>query len=276
MDFSNLEDLRTALKLAGIKPRHDMGQNFLTDPEILERIVSAANLLPQDTVLEIGPGLGTLTAKLAKQTGKVVAVEADQKLAEFLEKLAIGNVEVVHQGILEFDLRTLPPNYKVVSNIPYYLTSKIVRLLLEAPQKPALAVLLMQKEVAERICARPGELSVLALSAQYYAKPEIIDIVEREKFWPPPDVDSAILRLNVLPKPAFPAEPHRLFRLIKAGFGERRKMLRNSLAGGLNASDELVDAMLADAKIDGQKRAQELLLEDWNYLYNEAVKHNLI
>lgn len=276
MDLTNPEDLRTALKVAGIQPKHEMGQNFLADPETLDLIVGTAGITPDDEVLEIGPGLGTLTSKLAAEAKHVTAVEPDPKLSDFLEQLKIPNVSVVRQGVLEFDFRSLPIGYKVVSNIPYYLTSKIVRLLLEASNKPVVIVLLMQKEVAERICAKPGDLTVLALSAQYYANPEIIGVVPREKFWPSPKVDSAILKLNVLPQPVFPAEPQRLFRLIKAGFGERRKMLRNSLAGGLNASDELIVAMLKDSGISGDKRAQELLLEDWNYLYNEAVKHNLI
>lgn len=262
--------------MAGIQPRREMGQNFLADAETLDQIVGAADIGAEDTILEIGPGLGTMTAKLAAKARKVVAVESDPRLAEFIKSAGLPNTEVINQDILQFDFRSLPASYKVVSNIPYYLTSKIIRLLLEASNLPELAVLLIQKEVAERICAKPGDMSVLAFSAQYYAKPEIMGIVNREKFWPSPDVDSAILKLSVLPKPAFPAEPHRLFRLVKAGFGERRKMLRNSLAGGLNASDDLVEEMLKDAGIPGSKRAQELLLEDWNYLYNEAIKHNLI
>ncbi len=276
MDLTKLDDLRLAMKLAGIKPRHELGQNFLIDADTLRQIVDAGSLEPTDTVLEIGPGLGTMTGLLAAQSAQVVAVESDQKLAELLRKSAPANVEVVPADILRYNLSQLPSGYKVVANIPYYLTSKILRTLTEAIAKPAVIVLLIQKEVAERVCAKPGELSILGLSVQYYAKAEIIAVVGREKFWPAPDVDSAILRITPFDKPVFEADIQKLFRLIKAGFGEKRKMLKNSLAGGLNGADELVAQVLASADVDGHRRAQELSLSDWQRLYNEAVKHNLI
>lgn len=275
MDLSNLEDLRTALKLAGIHPRHDLGQNFLVDAESLNLIIQAAGLSPDDTVLEIGPGLGSLTVKLAEKVKKVIAVESDLKLAHLLGRYASENTEIIQSDILQFDFRQLPKGYKVVSNIPYYLTSKIIRLLVENPNPPQTIVLLIQKEVAERICAKPGNLSVLGLSVQYYGKPEIIDMVGREKFWPSPDVDSAILKISWT-GPAFPADPQKLFRLVKAGFGEKRKMLKNSLAGGLNATDELIGSLLSQAKIAPDRRAQELKVADWGRLYTEAEKANLI
>lgn len=275
MDLSNLEDLRTALKLAGIQPRHDLGQNFLVDADSLNLIIQAAGLSAEDTVLEIGPGLGSLTVKLAEKVKKVIAVESDPKLAQLLGRYASSNTEIIQSDILQFDFRQLPKNYKVVSNIPYYLTSKIIRLLVENPNPPQTIVLLIQKEVAQRVCALPGDLSVLGLSVQYYGQPEIIGYVEREKFWPSPEVNSAILKISVS-GPVFEADPQKLFRLVKAGFGEKRKMLKNSLAGGLNASDELISTMLSDAGISPDRRAQELSLKDWEKLYNVVVKHKLL
>ncbi len=276
MDLTRLEDLRLALKLAGIRPNADLGQNFLVDRQTLESIVDQAELSKEDTVLEVGPGLGTMTELLAAKVKKVVAVETDDKLAKLLQESALDNTSVINEDILTFDFRRLPTDYKVVANIPYYLTSKILRLLIENSRRPKLMVLLIQKEVAQRVCAQPGDLSILALSVQYYAKPEVVAFVGREKFWPSPAVDSAILKVTLYDQPLFPAEPAKLFRLIKAGFGEKRKMLKNSLAGGLNATDELVTQTLKDANINSSRRAQELSLSDWSRLYNEAIKHGLI
>lgn len=275
MDLTQPDDLRLALRLAGIAPKKGLGQHFLIDRPALELIVAAAGLTHADTVLEVGPGLGVMTGLLVQTAGKVVAVEADKVLAELLLREAPGNLEVVNDDIILYDLTRLPRGYKVVANIPYYLTSKLLRQLLESPNPPSTMVLLIQREVAERVTAKPGKMSILALSVQYYAEPEIIGQVERHKFWPQPDVDSAILLIKRRPQPAFEADAKQLFRLIKAGFGERRKQLKNSLAGGLNTSDELSVRLLKQANIPVAARAQELTLKQWEALYQQAAKANL-
>lgn len=275
MDLSRVEDVRTALRLAGIKPNKGLGQHFLVDQASLEAIMNAATVTKADTVLEIGPGLGVMTRPLAARAGHVVAVETDRVLAQLLRRDAPPNLEVIEQDILQFNLLQLPAGYKVIANIPYYLTAKLFRLLIESPNPPSLMSLLIQKEVAERITAPPGKLSLLALSVQYYGHPEIIRVVERHRFWPSPDVDSAVLRVT-LTGPVFPSDPDRLFRLMKAGFGEKRKQLRNSLAGGLNLAPEYAAQMIAKAKLAPTARAQELSLRDWQRLYKIAFKETII
>jgi 16S rRNA (adenine1518-N6/adenine1519-N6)-dimethyltransferase len=271
MDLSRIEDVKTALKLAGIRPNKALGQHFLVDATSLEAIVAAADPTPADTVLEIGPGLGVMTMPLTQRAGQVVAVEADGTLAGLLRRDAPANLEVVESDILKFNLTGLPPRYKVIANLPYYLTSKIIRLLIESPNPPSVMSLLVQKEVAERITASPGQMSVLALSVQYYGRPALVAYVERHKFWPAPDVDSAVLQIT-LGHQAFPADAAKLFRLIKAGFGEKRKTLKNALAGGLNLSPELTLELLSAANILPQARAQELDLPSWQRLYRAATE----
>jgi 16S rRNA (adenine1518-N6/adenine1519-N6)-dimethyltransferase len=270
MDLSRVDDVRTAMKLAGIKPNKSLGQHFLVDRASLEAIVDAAAVTRKDTVLEIGPGLGVMTRPLTRLAAKVIAVETDRTLAELLQRDAPDNLEVQVIDIMKFNVSQLPPGYKVIANIPYYLTSKIFRLLMDGPSRPSVMSVLVQKEVAERIVARPGQLSILALSIQYYGHPEIVRIVERHKFWPPPEVDSAVLRV-VLNGPAFPADEDLLFRLIKAGFGEKRKQLKNSLSGGLNLTPELAASMIQRAGLPPMARAQELNLGSWQKLYHIAL-----
>lgn len=275
MDLTRVEDVRTALRLAGIKPNKGLGQHFLVDRPSLEAIMAAADVAHKDTVLEIGPGLGVMTKPLAEKAGQLVAVETDHILADLLRRDAPANLTVVEQDILQFDLESLPKGYKAIANIPYYLTSKIFRLLIESPNPPSMMSVLIQKEVAERITSKPGQMSILALSVQYYGRAEITRIVERHKFWPAPNVDSAVLRV-FLTGPAFPADPAKLFRLIKAGFGEKRKQLKNSLAGALNLSSEFTVKLIADAKLKETARAQELTLAEWERLYKLAMKHDIL
>jgi 16S rRNA (adenine1518-N6/adenine1519-N6)-dimethyltransferase len=275
MDLTRVEDVRTALRLAGLKANKALGQHFLVDHPSLEAIMAAAHPEPTDTVLEIGPGLGVMTRPLSQAVAKVVAVEADPVLATLLARDAPPNLQVTRMDILQFDLATLPAGYKVIANIPYYLTSKIFRLLIESPNPPSVMSLLIQKEVAERITAKPGQLSILALSIRYYGQAELVQVVERHKFWPAPEVDSAVLRVKYT-GPAFPADPDQLFRLIKAGFGEKRKQLKNSLAGGLNLTSELAVELVAAAGLPPMARAQELDLSSWERLYNEALARKLL
>jgi 16S rRNA (adenine1518-N6/adenine1519-N6)-dimethyltransferase len=275
MDLTHVEDVRTAMRLAGIKPNKGLGQHFLVDRPSLEAIMDAAAVTKSDTVLEIGPGLGVMTRPLTELAGHVVAVETDRILAELLRRDAPDNLEVVEEDFLNYDLVRLPAGYKTIANIPYYLTSKIFRLLMESPNPPSVVSVLIQKEVAQRIVAVPGQLSILALSVQYYGKPEIVRIVERHKFWPAPAVDSAVLRIT-LTGPAFPADRSRLFRLIKAGFGEKRKQLKNALSGGLNLTPALAIELIAAASLAPNARAQELDLAAWQRLYSVAIKRDII
>ena len=276
MDLTRIEDLKTALQLAGLQARKGLGQHFLVDRDSLRAVVAAGELTSADTVVEVGPGLGVMTGLLTEAAKAVVAVELDAALAELLERDRPSNLTVIQADILRLDLRQFPAGYKVVANIPYYLTSQLFRLFLEAPNRPQLLSVLIQKEVAERITAVPGKMSVLALSVQYYATATLVQVVERQKFWPPPKVDSAILQVKVRKRPAFPADREKLFRLIKAGFGEKRKMLKNSLAGGLNISLDLATTLVEKAKLPAAARAQELALEDWERLYQVTIADSLL
>lgn len=249
-------------------PDKSLGQHWLTDRTILAAIADEAELTKQTTVLEIGPGLGTLTSELLRRAGTVVAVEFDAALAQKLPGQFPGtNLMVVNDDILQFDLSTLPEHYTVVANVPYYITSKIVEKLMTASQKPALSVLLVQKEVAERIAAVPGDMSLLALSAQMYAETELGIEVPREYFMPPPKVDSQVVILRTRTQPLVSAaEQARFWRLARAGFANRRKKLRSSLSAGLGVSKATIEQWLNTATIDPNLRAQDLSLEDWRQL----------
>lgn len=271
MNLTNIKDLKVAMQLAGIKANKGLGQHFLVDADSVESIVAAGQISVEDTVIEIGPGLGVMTDELAKTGAKIVAVETDATLVELLRRRLPENVRVEEADIMQFNLGDLPAGYKVVANVPYYITSSIIRLLMESANPPSLSVLLIQKEVAERLVARPGQLSILALSVQYYATAEIVQVVDRDKFYPAPKVDSAVVRITRRPRPAFEADPHKLFRLIKAGFGEKRKQMHNSLAGGLQLTNQQSAELIAEAGLSATARAQELDLNQWQALYAAAL-----
>lgn len=252
-----------------MEPKKSLGQHWLHDDASLDAMLAAADVQAGDAVLEIGPGLGTLTAKLAARARQVVAVEFDEALARSLpQRVPAANLAVVHQDILRFDLTSLPPNYKVVANIPYYLTSKLLRVLCESANHFSQAALLVQKEVAERVCARPGEMSLLAVSVQFYAEASLGQVVPAALFTPPPKVDSQILRLAWRPHPLFAdVVPGQFFRLVKAGFSQRRKTLLNSLSAGLHLERSQTTELLEQAGIASTTRAQALDLQDWHRLY---------
>lgn len=249
-------------------PKKSLGQHWLFDAESLDAIADEAQLTPQDTVLEIGPGLGPLTALIAGRAKHVIAVELDDDLARELPKrVPVKNLQVLQGDILRYDLSQLPKGYKVVANVPYYLTSKIVRYLLESPTPPSLAVLLVQREVAQRLDARGNDMSILAVSAQFYAKVHLGPIIKAHKFRPPPKVDSQVAILQHRGGPIFTdVEPKLFFRIVKAGFGEKRKTLRNSLSGGLQLEKAQTEALLKKARIDPGARAEQLELNDWRRL----------
>lgn len=249
-----------------------LGQHWLSDQMILEDICDAAQIEQGDTVLEIGPGPGTLTSILVEKADHVVAVEFDTELATQLSaRVKADNLTIVSQDILSFDLTTLPSDYVVVANIPYYITSKLIRTLSESMNQPKRIVILVQKEVAERVAAEPGDMSLLSITAQYYWDVSLDAIVPARLFTPPPKVDSQVLvmerkAIKVLGEDAKPAS---FFRLVKAGFSARRKTLQNSLSGGLRISREQAGKLLTAAGLSPTARPQELSMEDWVSLYIE-------
>jgi 16S rRNA (adenine1518-N6/adenine1519-N6)-dimethyltransferase len=272
------ESVMQVVRRYRIDPKRSLGQNFLIDAGHLDQIAAAADLAPTDTVLEIGPGVGTLTRRLAAQAGHVVAVELDDRLIELLRADFAGqpHVQIVHGDILAIEPpallaghvpESLVTGYKVVANLPYYITSLVLRHLLEASPPPSLAVVMVQKEVAERICATPGDLSLLAVSVQFYAIPRIVQRVPAGAFYPAPKVDSAVLRLEVRPQPAVTSvSPQEFFDVVRAGFRQKRKQLANSLSAGLDLPKTAVQSALASAAIDPKRRAETLTLEEWGSL----------
>jgi 16S rRNA (adenine1518-N6/adenine1519-N6)-dimethyltransferase len=249
--------------------KKSLGQHWLKDEASLAAMCDAAEVGLEDVVLEIGPGPGTLTAELVESAKEVIAVEFDESLARELPgRVPAGNLRVIQQDILKFDLTTLPPDYKVVANIPYYLTSNLLRILCESTNHFSVAALLVQKEVAERVCAKPGDMSLLSVSVQFYCEASLGLVVPARLFTPPPKVDSQILKLCYRPEPLFPDIDKRLFfRIAKAGFAQRRKTLLNSLGAGLHLSREQTTAVLERAGIEPNTRAQSLSLDNWYALY---------
>ncbi len=259
-----------------------LGQNFLKDRNIVDKILQSSNLDKDDVVLEVGPGKGVLTEELAKNVGKVIAVEVDGSLLDTLrDKLRnFENIEIINEDILKVSLSKIlqankAKSYKLIANIPYYITSKIIRLFLEAENPPSEMILMVQKEVAERIVAEPGQMSILAASVQYYAKAEVLFDVPRTAFDPVPEVDSAVIRIIRHKEPSSPAgrqkkrnkeEIDRFFRMVKAGFCARRKTLVNNLSNSLHLNKKEVEEKLKTVGILPIARAQELSIEDWKKL----------
>jgi 16S rRNA (adenine1518-N6/adenine1519-N6)-dimethyltransferase len=264
-------DIPGLLRKNGLRPDKSLGQNFLQDPSALEQIARAAQIEPQDDVLEIGPGLGSLTRYLAEAARSVTAVELDSGLLPVLKTVVASypNVRVVEGDILRLAPADLISGgeYLVVANVPYYITSAIFRHLLAQPLRPRRIVLTIQAEVAERICALPGDLSLLALSIQVYGRPAIVAGIPAEAFYPTPKVDSAVIRIDLYSQPVIPEDRlDRFFRLAKAGFSQKRKTLRNSLSAGLAISTQSAGQLLEQAGIDPQRRAETLNLDEWGRL----------
>ncbi len=256
------------LRAHGLRPDKGLGQNFLQDDFALRKIVSVAQIAKTDTVLEIGSGLGSLTRYLAMTAGQVIAVELDESLLPVLKSVLRQwkNVRFIHGDILKLKLRQVieVENYSVVANIPYYITSAIMRHLLESHPRPRRIVLTLQKEVAQRICAVPGEMSLLALSVQVFGKPEIAATIPANAFYPAPKVDSSVIRVDIYPDPAIPTtQLETFFRVAKAGFSQKRKTLRNSLSAGLATSSTETEGLLKAAEIDPRRRAETLSIPEW-------------
>lgn len=246
-------------------PDKSLGQHWLKDRFVLEAIADCADIKGNDTVLEIGPGLGSLTSVLLGRAKRVVAVELDAELAKKLPAQFPGKSLDVHQNdILSFDLGILPSNYIVVANVPYYITSKIVQLLSEAVNPPKKIVMLVQKEVAERLAASAGSMSIMSIAAQTYARTYLGPVVPSTYFTPPPKVDSQVIIMDRRDAPLYgEMDERQFFKVVKAGFSERRKKLRSSLAGGLVLDKSEVDKMLLTAGISADARAQELTIAEW-------------
>lgn len=257
------------MSLHASSPKKSLGQHWLYDELSLEAMADVAGISAGDTVLEIGPGLGTLTRVLLERGTQVVAIEYDHELATALPKrVPHKNLRVIEHDILTFDFTQLPAGYKVAANIPYYLTSNLLRVMCESTNPFDTAALLIQKEVAERVAAKPGQMSVLSVSVQFYCDVRLSVVVPAELFTPPPKVDSQILGLKYRKEPLFPGVDTKVFfRLVKAGFSEKRKKLRSSLSGGLGISKPDAEALLTAAQIDPNLRAQALSLDDWYQLY---------
>jgi 16S rRNA (adenine1518-N6/adenine1519-N6)-dimethyltransferase len=268
MDLTDITNIKKTLKTFGAHTRKDLGQHFLIDEKALDKIVETARLTRDDTVVEVGPGMGILTRELCQNAGEVIAVELDSMMLSVVKTACIkyNNLKVENQDILKFDTSELP-KYRVVSNLPYYVTSPIIRMFLEAENKPEEMVLLVQREVAERIAAKPGRMSILAVSVQFYGDPVIIGIVPRASFFPAPKVDSAILKIKIYKKPIFNVETEKFFQIVKAGFDEKRKQLINSLAGGMKLNRAETESWLENSGINPQMRAEALSMTDWYKLY---------
>lgn len=271
-----LSEIREICRLLEIKPARSKGQNFLVNERIYQRIVAEADLKDDETVLEVGPGLGFLTLALAAQAKRVLAVELDDRLAQYLQSgvaaANLSNIQIFNEDILKFNLakQLLPgESYKIVANLPYNITAIFLRTFLSAPQQPQLLVLMLQKEVAERLIAQPPKMNLLALSVQYYAKVTIVREVKAGNFWPEPQVDSAIVKLEVKEGARDLEEEKLFFRLLRSGFSAKRKMLKNNLANSLKISGDLVKTALENSKLDLSLRAEQLSLADWQRLLAE-------
>lgn len=269
-------NVRELLRRYALDPHKGLGQNFLVDHGALKRIIAAAEIHPGDRVLEIGAGLGSLTRLLAATADRVVAVEIDRRLIPPLKEVtgSFSNVRVVEGDMLELNPGDLmeTPGYLVVANIPYYITSALIRHLLDSALRPSRIVLTMQREVADRICAAPGDLSLLALSVQVYGHPHIATVISAGSFYPAPNVDSATLRVDLYPQPLIPASQlETFFKLAKYGFSQKRKTLRNTLSAGLHIRGEDAARLLTNAGIDPGRRAQTLDLVEWRTLVAEYL-----
>ncbi|MBI3630883.1 MAG: ribosomal RNA small subunit methyltransferase A [Candidatus Sungbacteria bacterium] len=254
-----------------IRPKKSLGQHFLTCPWVADAAIGAADLGPDDTVLEIGPGTGVLTRALAKRAGRVIAVEKDQDLAgglaDALANKGISNVAIVTGDILRFDLATLPPGYKVAANIPYYLTARLIRMLLETKNRPTSLVLAIQKEVAQRIVAKPPDMNMLALLVHSYADARIIADVPASCFRPKPKVTSSLIKISRISEDFFVKNgvlPEAFFSVAKKGFSSKRKMLGGTLRAF--APKKRIEEILARAGVRVSSRPQELSRENWAWI----------
>lgn len=254
------------LKEHQICPSKRLGQNFLVDKEAVKKIVEAAGLELEDVILEVGPGLGILTQELAKRAKKVIAVEKDQNMIEILRTTLkdLKNVEVIQGDIRKINTKYYTPNtrYKIVANLPFYLAAPVIRQFLEVENPPKEMVLVVQKEVGQRICAKPPDMNILAVSVQIYAKPKIVSYISKKSFWPSPKVDSAIIKITINKK-QLTTDQNLFFKIVKAGFSQPRKQLINNLSKGLDLEKEKIQNWLSKNNVQPTQRAETLKVQDW-------------
>jgi len=267
MDLTSRRVIKSTLKKYRIRPSKKLGQNFLIGKGAIKKIITAANLQLSDLVLEIGPGLGTLTQELAKRVKRVIAIEKDPRMVEILRETMsdFKNIKIIQDDILKVEIcKLLKNSYKVVASLPFYLTAPVIRKFLEKEKiKPLQMVLVIQKEVAQRICVKPPEMNLLAVSVQFYAQPEIISFISKKSFWPQPKVEGAIIKISpkkILWDPDFNSL---FFQIIKAGFSQPRKQLINNLAKGLKIDKKKVEQWLLKNNIPADRRAEALGLQNW-------------
>jgi len=284
MELTNKKELKFLLGQYGLRPQKRLGQHFLVDKGVLRDVISASRLSKKDIVLEIGPGIGTLTKELAMQAKKVIAVEKDKKMIEVLAETLkdFANIELIRGDILNLEARNskfqipnskqissskfqIPNSYKVVANLPYYIVSPVIRMFLESKRPPKEMVLMVQKEVAQRICAKPPKMNLLAVSVQFYAEPKIIRYVKKTSFWPQPKVDSAIIKITRI-RTERNIDSHKFFKIVKAGFSHPRKQIVNNLSHGLKIERAQVENILLKSGIKPTRRAETLALEEWHIL----------
>lgn len=274
------EAIRTLLRALGMRPQKGFGQNFLVNDQILKRIVVAADVGPDDVVLEVGPGLGHLTRHLAREARRVIAVEVDRGMVRYLQSAFQGvqNVEIVEGDVLKVEPGDLVGDaiYKVVANLPFYITSAVLRHFFEAVRRPRMLVVMLQREVAYRILTAPGDLNLLAISVQVYGKAHLITRVPASAFYPRPKVDSIVLRIDVFDRPGIEVDPEKFFKVVSAGFAMPRKQIHNSLAQRLWMPPGAATESLQTAGIDPMRRPQTLSIAEWDSLTRELEKRGLV
>jgi len=247
----------------GIKPLKRLGQNFLIDKNVVKKVIKAAELHSKDIVLEVGPGIGALTKEIAKKAGKVIAVEKDPRMVETLRENLKGfkNIEIINKDILKYNFQ-FSKKYKIVANLPFYITAPVIRKFLESKYPPEEMVLIVQKEVAQRICSKPPKMNILAVSVQFYAKPKIISYISKKSFWPCPKVDSAIIK--IVPKKKFKdIDIDLFFKIVKAGFSHPRKQLANNLSKMLKLDKKEISSLLLKNDVQPTQRAETLTINNW-------------
>lgn len=283
MDLTSLKTIKELLLKYDARPLKLMGQNFLIDEITLKKIIETAKITQQDIILEVGPGIGTLSKELAKKAKRVILVEKDRKMVEILKETLkdYNNIEIIHNDILKisnFKFSRLNrgfstesgqiSNYKVVANIPYYLTSPLIRIFLENQNKPSEIILMVQKEVAQRICSSPPEMSLLAVAVQFYAKTEIMSYISKKCFWPAPKVDSAIIKISNIKNKKSKIFVKNFFKIVRAGFSQPRKQLANNLSKSLGKDKNQINLWLLKNNIKPEQRAETLSVQDWTNLTN--------
>ncbi len=262
-------------------PKKSLGQNFMHDPNALEKITSTAEIMPEDTVVEVGPGTGALTEKLAEKARHVFSIELDERLQPILEERfdATQNVYLVFNDILKTDVPRLVGHndFVVVANVPYYISSAIIWHFLEPDRRPKRIVMTMQYEVAERIMEQPGNMSLLTVAVQFYGTPSIVSKLSPAVFWPRPNIHSAVMRIDTHAEhPVDVPSAKAFFRVVKAGFSQKRKQLKNSISGGLQIKSKVARDLIQAADIDPQRRAETLSLDEWGALTRSIASSEIV